>query len=208
LRVLPLQTANYVPAVLAMTSLFANRDAYGLEVEFNDPVLFESRELQSDTSITLIADALDRPLSELKDLNPALLKNAATAGYMLRFPPETKGRLEELFAVIPATQRKNWRIHRVGESDTLASVSKQYKITEAQLSAVNHGKLPAPGSRAAGPVPYPADMPPKPAAKTVVAKKSAAKGNGARGPSKAGAAKSNAKSGTAKPGSAKNSKGS
>jgi hypothetical protein len=73
LRMLPLQTANYVPAILAMTILFANRDAYGLEVEFNDPVHFESRELQSETSITLIAQALDRPLSELKDLNPALV---------------------------------------------------------------------------------------------------------------------------------------
>jgi len=197
LRVLPLATANYVPAVLAMTILFANRETYGLEVEFDDPANYESRELQSETSITLIAQAVDRPVSELKDLNPALLRNTAPAGYMLRLPQDTMGRLDEVFAVIPAAQRKSWRIHRVEEGDTLASVSRQYKLTEAQVSAVNHGRLPAPGLLAAIPVPYPADAP-KPTPKVVVAKKK---------PTATGKA-STSKAGPAKQGSAARGKGS
>jgi len=197
LHVLPLATANYVPAVLAMTILFANRETYGLEVEFDDPANYESRELQSETSITLIAQAVDRPVSELKDLNPALLRNTAPAGYMLRLPPDSMERLDEVFAVIPAAQRKSWRIHRVEEGDTLLSVSKQYKLTEAQVSAVNHGRLPRPGSLAAIPVPYPADAP-KPAPKVVVAKKK---------PTATGKT-STSKAGPAKQGSAARGKGS
>ncbi len=174
LRVLPLATANYVPAVLAMTILFENRDAYGLQAEFDDPILYDSRELQAETSITLIAAAIDRPVSEIRDLNPALLKNTAPAGYVLRIPNETMHNLDELFSVVPAAQRKSWRVHRVEEGDTLASVAKKYKLTEAQVSAVNDGTLPEPGSLAAIPVPYPADAP-KPVAKPVVTKKTTAK---------------------------------
>ena len=41
------------------------------------------------TSLTLIADASARPVSELQDLNPALLKPMAPAGYQLRVPKGT-----------------------------------------------------------------------------------------------------------------------
>ena len=202
LRVLPLATANYVPAVLAMTILFANRETYGLEVDFDAPVNYESIELQSESSITLIAQAVDRPVSEVKDLNPALLKNTAPAGYMLRLPAGTLPLLEEAFAVIPAAQRKNWRVHRVEASDTLASLGKQYKVTETQVGAVNHGKLPAPGLLAAIPAPYPADAP-KPAVKVAAAKrKPAAKAPAAKGK------EASSKSNPAKQGPAASGKGS
>lgn len=205
LRVLPLATANYVPAVLAMTILFENREAYGLEAEFDAPVRYDSRELQSETSVALIARAVDRPVSELKDLNPALLKTTAPAGYMLRLPADTLPQLEEAFAVIPAAQRKNWRVHRVEERDTLASISKQYKVTEAQVSAVNHGRLPEPGAFAAIPVAAPAT--PKPAAK-VASKKPAAKAKSTSAQAKKAPAKKSAASASAAKGKAVASKSS
>lgn len=177
LRALPVATANYVPLVLAMIILYENRDAYGLAVEFDAPVTYDSHELQAETSLALIAASVDRPLSELKDLNPALLKNTAPPGYVLRLPPGTLPQLEAAFSVVPAAQRKSWRVHRVEEGDTLASLAKRYKISEAQLSAVNHGKLPEPGAFAAIPVPFPEDAPKRVA--KAAPQKAAAKGKAA-----------------------------
>jgi membrane-bound lytic murein transglycosylase D len=216
LRALPLATANYVPLVLAMTILYENRGTYSLTVEFDAPVAYDSHELQAETSLTLIAAAVDRPVSEVMDLNPALLKTTAPAGYILRLPPDTLSQLEAAFAVIPAAQRKSWRIHKVEEGDTLASVGKRYKISEAQVSAVNHGKLPEPGAFAAIPVPYPADAPrlvvnaaPKKATAKAKPNSAAKPKTSASAPAKKNStAASKAKAGSGGPGSASNGKAS
>jgi membrane-bound lytic murein transglycosylase D len=157
LRVLPLQTANYVPVILAITIMYKNLDFYGLgQVQFDPPVEYDSLELPSATHLALIADAVDRPLAELKELNPALLKLEAPAGYPVRVPKNTLEDLETGLAAIPPDKRKNWRLHRVAPGDTLASVAKKYGITPAQVSSANGGVLPAAGELAAIPVPYPA----------------------------------------------------
>lgn len=155
LRVLPLQTANYVPVILAMTILYKNMDAYGLGAVPFDPALeYDSMELPSATHLGLIADAVDRPLSEITELNPALLKMEAPQGYSIRVPKGTLEDLEAAFAVIPLDRRKSWRIHRVEEGETLGSVAKLYGITAGQVSAANQGELPPAGGLAAIPVAY------------------------------------------------------
>ncbi len=156
LRVLPIQTANYVPVILAMTILYKNMDAYGLgAVPFDPAIEYDSLELASDTHLALIADAVDRPLSELTELNPALLKMEAPQGYPIRIPKGTMEDLEAAFAVIPLERRKSWRLHRVEEGDTAESVAKLYGTTAAQVESANQGALPPPGALAAIPVAYP-----------------------------------------------------
>jgi membrane-bound lytic murein transglycosylase D len=156
LRALPLQTANYVPVILAITIMYKNMDAFGLgAVRFDPAVEYDSIELPSPTHLALVADAVDQPLSELKDLNPALLRLEAPQGYALRVPKGTLADLEAAFAVIPLDKRKSWRIHRVDAGDTLASVAKKYGTTAALVSSANHGALPEAGAFAAIPVAYP-----------------------------------------------------
>lgn len=157
LRVLPLQTANYVPVILAITIMYKNLDFYGLgQVHFDPPVEYDSLQLPSATHLALVADAVDRPLQELKELNPALLKLEAPAGYPVRVPKGTVAQLEAGLAAIPPGKRTSWRLHRVLPGDTLASVAKKYGTTAAQVGAANGGSLPAAGAPAAVPVPYPA----------------------------------------------------
>jgi membrane-bound lytic murein transglycosylase D len=156
LRMLPLQTANYVPVILAMTILYKNAAAYGLlpDILFDPAVEYETYELPSATDINLVAAAVDRPVSEIKDLNPALLKTEAPAGYVLRVPRGTLIALESAFAVIPAEKRKAWKVHRVEEGDTIPSLAKKHGATAAAVTSANNGALPPPGSFAAIPVAY------------------------------------------------------
>ncbi|MEP7354013.1 MAG: transglycosylase SLT domain-containing protein, partial [Acidobacteriota bacterium] len=161
LHALPQQTQNYVPVVVAMAIMAKNMDAYDLSVDYDAPVDYDSIELEANTHIALAAAAVEQPLSELKALNPALLRSVAPKGYMLHLPKGSLERLNEVFAVIPAAQRDSWRIHRVEDSDTLASLAKKYKVGAAALSSANNGEIPEVGSFAAVPVAYPGDPQPK-----------------------------------------------
>ncbi|MEP6961301.1 MAG: transglycosylase SLT domain-containing protein, partial [Acidobacteriota bacterium] len=139
LKALPVATTNYVPVVLAMTIMFKNADAYGLTIEPDSILEYESLRLDADLNLALAAAAIDRPIGQLKQMNPALLQNIAPKNYLLRLPMGSLEHLEAALAVVPAALRKTWRVHRVEASDTLATVSKKYGTTVAKLTAANNG---------------------------------------------------------------------
>lgn len=169
LGVLPGETSNYVPIILAMITVAKNAKDYGVDVEYDPALEYDSIELESTTQLSLVASALDRPLSDLKELNPAVLHQVAPAGYMLHVPKGTLERVEQAFSVIPASHRDSWRVHRVEEGDTLATLAKKYSISESSIRSVNREDLPEPGQFAAIPVSYPSD---RPAARAGAKKKS------------------------------------
>jgi membrane-bound lytic murein transglycosylase D len=155
LNVLPKETANYVPAILAMIIVAKNAKDYGLDdIVLDPPLEYDTVELESATQLELAAAAVDRPLSELRDLNPALLKSLAPAGYRLHVPKGTLDQLHAAFAVIPASRRDSWRIHRVEIGDTVASLAKRYASSADLIRSANHDEIPEPGQFAAIPVAY------------------------------------------------------
>jgi membrane-bound lytic murein transglycosylase D len=114
LNVLPKETSNYVPVILAMTIMSKNAKDYGLDNLTLEPALeYDTLELQSPAHLGLIADAVERPVSELRELNPGLLKPVAPAGYSLHVPKGASDAVEAAFAVIPSNLRTSWRLHRV-----------------------------------------------------------------------------------------------
>lgn len=160
LNVLPRETANYVPAILAMTIVAKNAKAYGLEeVELEPALEYDTMELEAPTNLALVAAAIDRPLSELKDLNPAVLHSVAPAGYPLHIPKDTRNLVEEAFQIVPASHRDSWRIHRIEAGDTFATIAKKYSTTPVLVASTNGDELPDVGRLAAVPSPYPGDRP-------------------------------------------------
>ena len=155
LEAVPHQTANYVPQVLAMAIIFRDPEAYGLgDTELEAPVRYETMELQAPVHIGLIAAALGQPLWAVEELNPALLKDVAPAGYLLRIPEGTRPAIQAAFAVIPPAKRTQWRIHPVYADDRVEDLAQQYDTIEGKILSANHGALPPPGEWAAIPVAY------------------------------------------------------
>jgi len=161
LNVLPKETANYVPAILAMTIIGKNAKDYGLDdLDMEQPIEYDTIELQSPTHLALIADALDRPLAELKELNPAVLRSVAPTGTALHVPKGMVPLVEAAFEAVPANRRDAWRIHKVDGEETFASLARRYNTTTAMLSSVNHDTLPTAGSLVVIPASYPGDRTP------------------------------------------------
>jgi membrane-bound lytic murein transglycosylase D len=171
LNVLPRETANYVPAILAMTIIAKNARDYGLDdVPFETPVEYDSVELESATHMALIAEAIDRPLSELRDLNPSVLRSVAPAGHMVHVPKGTLPQVEAALDAVPAARRDAWRVHRVEYGETLADLARRFNTTSAAITAANRDQMPEAGVWVAIPVSYPGDRLPSKSARAAVSR--------------------------------------
>ena len=138
LNVLPKDTRNYVPVILALTIMAKNPKDYDLDsVDYDQPLEYDRIDITTSTSLALVADAAERPVSEIQDLNPSLLKSIAPAGSQLRVPKGTAATVLAVLDMVPASHRPTWRIHRLEPGETLAEVAHRYATPVASLTAAN-----------------------------------------------------------------------
>ncbi len=139
LGVLPAETTNYVPIILAMTIMEKNAGEYGLDgIQMDAPVEYDTVELTAPTSMALVSDITDVPLAELAELNPAVLKSIAPEKFALHVPKGSSNQLTATLEMVPAARRADWRMHRVSAGETLAAIGKRYGVTPAAIQAANH----------------------------------------------------------------------
>ena len=137
--VLPAETTNYVPIILAMTIMEKNAAEYGIEgFQLEPPLEYDTVETTAPTSLTLVADILDMPVPELAALNPASLRGMIPDGYPLHVPKGSGNQLVAAMQSIPANHLDAWRMHRVGPGETLAAIGKRYNVAAANIASVNH----------------------------------------------------------------------
>jgi membrane-bound lytic murein transglycosylase D len=177
-RVLPAETTNYVPIILAMTIMAKNATAYGLEgVVPESPVDYDTLRVTHPTQLALVSDLTEIPVSQLSALNPALLRGLIPANYSLRVPKGLAGSLVAALDLVPAERRASWRLHKVEAGETMATIGKRYHTTPATILAANHldQSSPLAGDRLLIPLAYQEPSPAKSAAKRPAAKRAAAR---------------------------------
>jgi membrane-bound lytic murein transglycosylase D len=153
-RVLPIETTNYVPIILAMTIMAKNAKEYDLDGVVPEPALeYDVARITSPTHLALVADLTETPVSEIQALNPALLKSLAPAGYQLNVPRGTAVSLVEALETVPADRRASWRMHKVENGETLAMIGKRYGASPSAIAAANRivSEAPEAGDRLAIP---------------------------------------------------------
>lgn len=139
-NVLPKETKNYVPIILAFTVMAKNPKQYGLDnIQPALPLETDSVRIDYPVDLRLVAECVDTDLSRLTELNPSLLRltTPKDAVYDLRLPAGTKEKFETAIAVIPLDKRVSWRYHHVAPGDTLDTIARQYRTTPTAIRAVN-----------------------------------------------------------------------
>jgi membrane-bound lytic murein transglycosylase D len=140
-NVLPKETRNYVPIILAVTIMTKNPSQYGLDVvEMDHPADYDTLTINYPVDLRLVAECVGSTSSELQDLNPSLLRltTPRVGKFELHLPPETKDQYETAIASIPADMRLWWRYYTVHPGDTLASLARNYHTTAKSIVAANH----------------------------------------------------------------------
>jgi membrane-bound lytic murein transglycosylase D len=140
-NVLPAETKNYVPIILAMTIMSKNPAQYGLDSIQPDPAMkYDVVKVNYPVDLRLVAECVDVPIEQMVDLNPSLLRRTTPKDqpFDLRLPEGTKDKYDAAIATIPVEKRVAWRYYKVQPGDTLAGVARKYRTTERAIAQANN----------------------------------------------------------------------
>jgi membrane-bound lytic murein transglycosylase D len=140
-NVLPKETRNYVPIILAVTIMAKNPEQYGLDkVVTEKPVPFDEVKIDYPVDLRLVAETVDASASTLQDLNPSLLRLTTPKDreFELHLPAGTKDRYLTAITAIPPDMRVWWRYHKVVPGDTLSSVASAFHTSRQAIVQANN----------------------------------------------------------------------
>ena len=145
-NVLPKETKNYVPIILALTLISKDPARYGIEFEPEPPLKADAVKPGQPIDLRLVAETIDTDLETLRALNPQLLRLVTPADpeFVLQLPEGTSERFLAEIAAIPAEKWVSWRRHKVEEGETLSGIAKRYRILPAEIAQANDLPVGAP----------------------------------------------------------------
>ena len=138
-NVLPKETKNYVPIILALTLISKDPARYGVHVDPEPPVQADTVKPGHPIDLRLVAETIDSDLDTLRALNPQLLRLVTPTDpeFVLRLPEGTAERFYAEIAAIPPEKWVSWRRHRVEEGETLSAIARRYHVTSAVIADAN-----------------------------------------------------------------------
>ena len=139
-NVLPRETKNYVPIIVALTLVAKDSARYGITVEPEPSTRAEPVKPGHPIDLRLVAETIDVSVDDLKALNPQLLRmvTPADAEFELHVPEGFADRLFAELADIPAEKWVSWRRHRVEDGETLSGIAKKYRTDAKAIVAANN----------------------------------------------------------------------
>jgi membrane-bound lytic murein transglycosylase D len=145
-NVLPKETKNYVPIILALTLISKDPSRYGVEFEPEPPLKTDAVMPGRPIDLRLVAETIDTDLETLRALNPQLLRLVTPADpqFVLQLP---EGSAEHFFAemaTIPPDKWVSWRRHKVEQGETLSAIAKRYHVLAAEIAQANDLAVGAP----------------------------------------------------------------
>ncbi len=138
-NVLPKETRNYVPIILALTLMAKDTGRYGLQADQDPPVRFDAVKPGHPIDLRLVAETIDVDVDALRSLNPELLRlvTPSSSEFELRLPEGTAQRFQTGIESIPPEKWVSWRRYRVEEGETLYSLARKFRVTAESIADAN-----------------------------------------------------------------------
>ena len=139
-NVLPRETKNYVPIILALTLIAKDAPHYGIQAEPESPVATDMVKPGRAIDLRLVAETIDVDVETLRTLNPSLLRLATPddPAFELRLPLGSAPRFSAEIADIPPDKWVSWRRHRVAAGETITAIAKKYRVTPKAIADANN----------------------------------------------------------------------
>jgi membrane-bound lytic murein transglycosylase D len=145
---IPQETRNYVPNILAVILIAKNPEKYGFSVKPEPPLKYDHVKVNNLVDLRLVSDATDTPYEMLLALNPDLKRAVTPPGveHLLRVPPGKGRLLQAALMRIPPEKRASWRMLTAQVGDSFESISRKTGVSEAAIEQVN-GAVIKPGQK-------------------------------------------------------------
>jgi len=139
-NVLPAETKNYVPGIIAAIIMAKNPQQYGLDKMVPEaPVISDTVTIDYAIDLRLVSDVTNASLLEIVALNPSLLRMSTPRdmAFDLHIPVGTRDVFAARIKDIPEEKRASWRFHVVRDGDSLDGIATALHSRPSEISEAN-----------------------------------------------------------------------
>lgn len=132
------QTYDYVPLYIAATIIAKDPEKYGLEVEYEKPIEFDTVIVDKPIDLKTIAEVLSVSVEKIRELNPELLRDVTPPqyrSYPLRIPANTKESFTQRYSELPS--KTLYTMHKVRKGETVSGIAKKYGVSPFNIIQAN-----------------------------------------------------------------------
>ena len=136
---IPQETRNYVPNILATIIIAKDPEKYGFSVKPEPALTYDYVKVNNMLDLRLVADATDTPYDYLLALNPELKRGVTPPGveHLLRVPTGKGNALKVALDRVPPERRASWRMLTAQTNDNFDSISRKTGVSAAAIEQVN-----------------------------------------------------------------------
>ncbi|MBS1817754.1 MAG: transglycosylase SLT domain-containing protein [Acidobacteria bacterium] len=152
-RLLPRETRDYVPMILAAIVIAKNPAQYGFEFQTEEPHSYETVTLDRPVDLRRVAEWADTNIRTIQTLNPELRRLTTPIkddSYTLKVPVGTAGVVKARLETAADEDLAALRWYTVKKGDTLATIARTLRVSRADLADANYLKVTsrvAPGAK-------------------------------------------------------------
>jgi peptidoglycan lytic transglycosylase D len=140
-KILPRETREYVPMILAAIVIARNPSQYGFDFEAEEPTAFDKVTLPRPVDLRRIAEWTDSSIDEIQALNPELRRWTTPVhdtNYELKVPA---GKADVVFARLtdaPSLDLASLKYYTVKRGDTLPLIARKLHVNKSDLAEANY----------------------------------------------------------------------
>jgi membrane-bound lytic murein transglycosylase D len=133
------ETREYVPQLIAVALIGKEPERYGMKIDPEPPLAYDSVKVGPQTPIAAIAHASRASVSAILDLNPQILRGMTppTDSFIVRIPRSAADSFTEAFANLPQSDRLGVRTVVSEKGESIRSIANREGIGANQLSVYN-----------------------------------------------------------------------
>lgn len=136
------QTMDYVPLIMAATIIAKDPSKYGFnDIEFEPEITWDVIDIDKCLELSVVAKAVGCKVSEIKDLNPELLRKYTppnTKSYSLKIPKGTKTKFLAAYDDLPSPKETSWVRHDIRGGETISTIAARYGVSQYAILEANN----------------------------------------------------------------------
>jgi len=143
-RILPRETREYVPMILAAIVIARSPAQYGFDFEPHAPLAYDKITLPRPVDLRRIAEWAETTIDEIQALNPELRRWTTPVrdmNYKLKVPAGKADQVMTELHEAPAADLASLKWYTVKRGDTLAAVARKLHVGTADLAQANYMTL-------------------------------------------------------------------
>ena len=145
-RLLPRETREYVPMILAAIVIARNPSQYGFDFETEEAPAFEKVTLPRPVDLRRVAEWTDTTIDQIQALNPELRRwttPVRDTQYELKVPAGTAEIVSAMLSDAPSAELASLKYYTVKRGETLLGIARKLRVGKADLAEANYLKVTA-----------------------------------------------------------------